>query len=107
MSVATMNFHEEFPEHAGICQEAFVTSATLGTLPECSLRTTPSYDIVTMEDGEVSEGAKENSAQAAFILAHLDEEPVPTPAPAAATPSTPQRCVPNHRPCNGELAYCC
>lgn len=103
MSVATMNFHEEFPEHAGICQEAFVTSATSGTLPECSLRTTPSYDIVTMEDGEVSEGAKENSAQAAFILAHLDE----APSSAPTTPSTPTRCVTNHRPCNGEPAYCC
>ncbi|OFW89170.1 MAG: hypothetical protein A3J37_05010 [Alphaproteobacteria bacterium RIFCSPHIGHO2_12_FULL_45_9] len=100
-----MNFPEEFPELAGICQEAFVTSATSGTLPECSLRTTPSYGIVTMEDGEVSQGAKKTSAEAAFILAHLDEEPVPTPAPA--TPSTPPRCIPNHRPCNGEPAYCC
>lgn len=100
MSVVTMNFPEEFPELAGTCQAAFVTSSVGGTPSECSLRTTPSYGIVTMEDGEVSQGAKETSAQALFILAHLDEE-------AAPAPSTPPRSVPSHRPCNGEPAYCC
>lgn len=101
MSVVTMNFPEEFPELVGTCHQAFVTSATSGTTKaECSLRKTPSCGIVTMEDGEVSQGAKETSAQALFILAHLDEETTPTP-------STPPRDVLSHRPCNGEPAYCC
>jgi hypothetical protein len=146
MSVLTIERHsEEFPELADICHKAFAASIASGIPLERPSRTTPSYDVVTMEDlganstaliaarefatvamiknsgivsktspntpppkatcfttedGGQSMGAKETSAYAALLLANLDEEHAPVSSPSP-------RCVPSHRPCNGERAYCC
>lgn len=54
MSVLSLEHPEEFPELVEICQKAFVHSAKEKALPEIKPRTIPTFDIVTMEDGELA-----------------------------------------------------